>query len=347
MSTKRALTWGLILVAIGAVVWYRSLVFPQPKSNETTRIVFITGGTDPYWQLTVKGAEAAASKHNADLRVKLPKKDEGLTQQMQILVGVDDEKVDGVAISPLSAEHQTRLLNLLAKKLKVVTFDSDAPLSERQYYVGTSNYAAGKTCYDLVNEAMPSGGKVAVLISNLTKSNTIERKAGFEDAFETTQPGSSESDGNPTFEIIGFQIDEGDRSLCRNNVLQVLEEHPDVGCLVGMNGYHGPVLIEVLQELDKIDQVKLITFDEAPETLDGIEAGHVYATVAQDPYMYGYEAVRMLTELHRRPTRELPIMGGGSLNVRSKAIRKADLPEFRNRLKRRLAETNGGSKEKE
>jgi ABC-type sugar transport system substrate-binding protein len=43
-----------------------------------------------------------------------------------------------------------------------VTFDSDAPLSDRQSYIGTSNIAAGAL-------SLLEGGKIVVSLSNLTK----------------------------------------------------------------------------------------------------------------------------------------------------------------------------------
>ena len=38
-------------------------------------------------------------------------------------------------------------------------------------------------------------------------------------------------------------------------------------------------------------QVKVVTFDEAEETLQGITDGSVYGTVVQNPFEYGRQSV--------------------------------------------------------
>ena len=52
------------------------------------------------------------------------------------------------------------MLNDLAKKVVVMTQDSDAPQSNRACYLGTDNHAAGKQAGELIKEALPNGGKV-------------------------------------------------------------------------------------------------------------------------------------------------------------------------------------------
>ncbi|MEQ8208951.1 MAG: substrate-binding domain-containing protein [Lacipirellulaceae bacterium] len=333
--------WGLILlalIAIGAAAWYRSSVTVDPiaKGNKTTRAVFVTGGSDDFWKLTAKGAEAAAKEHNVELEVKMPSQAEGADEQMRIMIALQDSEIDGCAVSPLDADSQTRLINRLSDKMHVVTFDSDAPLSERLYYVGTSNFRAGRIAHKLVREAVPDGGKVAVFISNLTKSNTKERKLGYEEAeVKANQKVDNDGDG-PNWETVVYAIDEGSEAKTKENLAKALEENPDLDCVVGMNGYHGALLLQALKEAGKLGELKIIAFDAAEETLDGVAEGNIHATIAQDPYLYGYEAVRMLASLHNGHESQLPLVGGGAVNVLTQAIGKDDVEGFREKLKKRL-----------
>ena len=41
-------------------------------------------------------------------------------------------------------------------------------------------------------------------------------------------------------------------------------------------------------------QVKVVTFGEAEETLQGITDGSVYGTVVENPFEYGRQSVRVL-----------------------------------------------------
>ncbi len=340
MSENRIWLWVLLLAAVGAAFWYRSQILPETDSlpPQTTRVVFVTGGDNDYWQLTAKGAEAAAQEHNAKLKIEMPSLDGGLEEQTQILLGLNADEIDGCAVSPLDAQGQTLLINRLAGKMNVVTYDSDAPLSERQYYIGTSNYLAGKTAHELVREAIPEGGKIAVFLSNMTKNNMLERKSGFEEGEQEQSKNPGQDDSALNWQTVAYLTDDGDRAKSQENIAKAMEDHEDLACMVGMNAYQGPLLLEALEKAGKLGKIKLVVFDELDDTLDGIEAGNIYATVAQDPYKYGYEAVRMLTQLHNGKSRELPIVGGGAINVNCQPIRQADVEDFRKRLRERLQE---------
>ena len=143
MKFRSALT-GLLALAAVAVVIYRNQVYsPSSAANTNPNIVVVTGGSGSYWQMISQGAKAAASDLDLSVDVRMPTNDESIEEQVQILNGIDLESVDAVALSPLDAEAQTRLINKISSDVYVITIDSDAPLSERLSYVGASNHAAG------------------------------------------------------------------------------------------------------------------------------------------------------------------------------------------------------------
>lgn len=327
--------------AVAAALWYRQQVFPPEPVLTTPKLAFVTGGSSPYWQLTAGGARAAAEAYQCELAIEMPKDDESLEQQMALLTRLKYEDLDGLALSPLDANGQTPLINRINLQTNVVTFDSDAPLSTRRGHVGTSNYGAGVLCAQLVDEVLPSGGKVIVLLANLTKENMIDRKGGFEETVEKLNTTDDDENPQAAITVADFMIDDGDQEQAEKNVADSLSKHSDLACIVGMNAYHGPVILKVLKAEDKLGDIKVVTFDEEAETLDGIEAGNIYATIAQDPYKYGYEAVRVLCSLSRKGPSEVPIVGGGTINITAEAIRQENLKKFRERLQARTKkETN-------
>ena len=102
-----------------------------------------------------------------------------------------------------------------------------------------------------------------------------------------------------------------------------------------MNAAHGRFLIKTLGELGKLDKIKLVTFDVADETLAGVEAGHIYATLAQDPYQFGYDAVQTLAVIAHGDETGVPIVGRGSLYVTAEPVKRDNLKDFRDRMKKR------------
>lgn len=321
----------VLLLVTGAAIWLRDSGSSKVPSRPP-KLVLVTGGSSKYWQMIANGARAAGNKLGADLTVLMPENDEDVDAQMKLLLNIDSKDVDGIAVSPLDAEQQTRLINRLSQNTYVVTFDSDAPLSTRMSYVGASNLAAGRKCAQLVKEALPEGGKVVVLLANLTKNNTLERKKAFEETLEKQAAGEGETP--PSYEIVDSLVDEGDEALCRSQLVELLEENPDVVGVVGMNSYHGPLLVKTRKEFEPLQKMRLVTFDDEDETLQGIEDGAIYATVAQDPFHYGFEAVRLLASYYSQTGHLLPVPGSQStVTINTQEVRKDNVQKYRQLLK--------------
>ena len=101
------------------------------------------------------------------------------------------------------------------------------------------------------------------------------------------------------FTILGTLTDQFDRAKAKANVEDTLSRHPDIDCLVGLFEYNPPLILEVLEQADKLGEIKVVAFDENVRTLKGIQDGHVQGTIAQDPYMYGYKSIEYLAKIHK------------------------------------------------
>ena len=100
------------------------------------------------------------------------------------------------------------------------------------------------------------------------------------------------------FTILGTLTDQFDRAKAKANVEDTLSRHPDIDCMVGLFEYNPPLILEALEQADKLGSVKVVAFDENDRTLKGIQDEHVVGTIAQDPYMYGYKSMEYLANLH-------------------------------------------------
>src|SRR5262249_35752596 len=178
--------------------------------------------------------------------------------------------VDGIAISPVDPANQITLINDAAKKALVLTQDSDAPDSDRACYVGTDNTAAGRQAGQLIKEVLPAGGRIMLFVGKLDARNAQDRIQGIKDVLK----GSN-------IEIIDVRTDDVDDVRAKSNAADTLVKYPDVKALVGLWSYNGPAILNAVKEANKVGQVKIVTFDEADETLAGIRAGAIYATVVQ------------------------------------------------------------------
>src|SRR5260370_36478931 len=186
-------------------------------------------------------------------------------------------------MSPVDPENQTQLINEAAKQTLVMTQDSDAPKSDRAFYVGTDNVAAGRQAGTLIKEALPQGGKIMIFVGKLDAKNAQERSQGIR---ETLQ-GSN-------VEIVDIRTDDTDRVRAKSNAADTLVRYGDIKALVGLWSYNRPAILSAVRDANKIGQVKIIAFDEADPTLAGVRDGSIYATVLQQPFGFGHQAIQLM-----------------------------------------------------
>jgi len=265
---------------------------------------------------------------------------EGIADQKRIIEDLLTRGIDGIAVSPIDPDNQSDILNAAARRTHLITHDSDAPNSERLVYIGMDNYDAGRLCGELVREAMPNGGRVMLFIGRLEQDNAKSRRQGCIDGMlgRPADPSRFDPPGQVIdeagFTVLGTLTDNFDRSKAKANIEDTLSRHPDIDGLVGLFVYNPPLILEVLGQASKLGQITVVGFDEDDATLAGIQAGHVYATVVQNPYMYGFKSIEVLSALARGDTSVVP--AGKRIDIPARQIRHADVDAFWADLKEKV-----------
>ena len=139
--------------------------------------------------------------------------------------------------------------------------------------------------------------------------------------------------------ILGTLTDQFDRAKAKANAEDTLSKHSDIDAMVGLFAYNPPLILEALKQGDKLGKVKVIAFDEDDATLQGIKDGTVHGTVVQNPYMYGYKSIEVLTALKTGKKGVIP--ESKFIDIPAQQIRKDNVDEFWADLK---AKTSGGQK---
>jgi ribose transport system substrate-binding protein len=329
-----------------AAIFYRSLKSADATAPvETTRIALFTAHADPFWDIVIAGARRAAKENHAVLDVKIPDEEEGAGSQTKELLQLDRKKFDGIAISPRTPDEQARLISELASQLYVVTVDNDAPQSLRHCYVGTNNVSAGQMAVELIQRALPDGGKIALFVGDNERQNARNRRAaiisqlsGIEEDPRAEDVALDQPIDAGKYTIVATYLDDGNPKTAVSNVKQALQEHPDLQCLVALYDYDGPACRKALEEVGKLGKIKIVAFDENEPTLQGIEDGDIVGTVVQDPFRYGYESVRLLAQMHNDKTMMIvPSKASGTILIPCSIVDRDNLDAFRHRLQSRLA----------
>lgn len=312
-------------------------------SDQRPKVAYVTNGVASFWVIAESGVKQGGEEFDADVEVLMPA--EGISDQKRMIEDLLTKGADGIAVSPIDPENQTELLNKAANYTNLITHDSDAPDSDRMCYIGMDNYLAGRMCGDLVKEAMPEGGKIAIFIGRLEQDNARRRRQGVIDSIlERTQDASRFDPPDAEIKvgkwhIVGTYTDQFDRAQGKANAEDAMSRHPDLDGMIGLFAYNPPLMLEALNQGDKLGKIKVIAFDEADETLQGIKDGTVYGTVVQNPFEYGRQSVRILSGLSRGQSLEqLGVPDNGFVNIEARQIRKDNVDEFWAELKKNLGE---------
>ena len=73
-----------------------------------------------------------------------------------------------------------------------------------------------------------------------------------------------------------------------------------------MWSYNGPAIYNAVKDAKKIGQIKIVAFDEADETLAGIRDGAIYGTVVQQPFEFGYQAIKLMEQVAKGDKSVIP-----------------------------------------
>jgi ribose transport system substrate-binding protein len=286
-----------LLVAAAAVA-----VSVLPSCNRDSgkiKVAFVTNNPEDFWTIAEKGAQAAAEKEGVELIFRRPDKGEAGLQR-DIVNELVTKGVKGVAVSVIDPENQTPDLKVVAGKTNLITVDNDATESGRLCYIGTDNYEAGKAVGRLVKEAMPQGGTVAIFVGQITPINARLRFQGVVDELAGRQVGKDETNLGKYTLYKGAAITDGaSRAQCFENAKDAIEklaDQPNV-CMVGLWAYNAPAILEAAKSKDATKRIRIVSFDEYPDTLTAIDNGEIYATVVQDPYNFGYKSIELLAQI--------------------------------------------------
>ena len=275
----------------------------KPKTKH--KIAYVTNGIDPFWDLCAAGVRQAENElGGVECEVHFPPK--GLADQKSILETLLAKGIKGIAVSPIDADGQTKFLNEVAAQTKLITHDADAPKSDRLVYIGTDNYKAGRALGQLVKEAIPDGGEVAIFVGRLEQLNARQRRQGVIDEL-LDRP--SQALGQIKFDevakvfkgekytIVDTRTDNFVMDAAKSNAEDAITKYENLACMVGLFAYNPPRCLQAIKEAGKLGQIKVCGFDEDDALLQAIKDGHAHGTISQQPWKYGYESVRMLKSI--------------------------------------------------
>ena len=213
-------------------------------------------------------------------------------EQVQILEDLINKGVNGIGLAPLEAASvEPVIAQARAAGIPVVTFDSDAPNSERVAYYGTDNRAAGRQQAEVMAEALGGKGKVAIVTGSLVMANLNERIEGVEEAI---------AEKYPDIELVDTIATDDDFAKGLDVCEAMLRAHPDLNGVIAVSMTGSVAMPKVLADPAFADRDDLVVvgFDDFEDTLKGIRDGYILATMVQRPKQMGIYVIEGLFGLN-------------------------------------------------
>jgi ribose transport system substrate-binding protein len=283
-------------------------------------VAFITNSTSDFWKIVRKGCDKADTEL-PDVAVVFKTTNTGTTEEQNGLIrhALDADEADAIAISPIDPAGQKKVINDASKRALVMTQDSDAPDTDRALYLGADNRAAGRQAGDLIKKALPQGGKIMVFVGRREVQNAHDRFEGLKESLQ----GSN-------VVVIDLMTDDADAGNARNNAYEALKKNSDIAGMVGLWSYNGPAIVQALRPEGKLGKIQIVCFDDDRDTLAAIKDGSIFGTVAQQPFEYGYQAVKTAAQILKGDRSVIP--ANKTILIPTVVIQKNNVDEYSKKL---------------
>ena len=258
-----------------------------------------------YWHTAEAGMQKAAAEYHVTTEMRGtgyfdPK---GEVDEFRTVLAM---KPAGILVSIADPDLMRPEINkAIAQGVPVITIDSDAPDSQRLYFIGTNNLAAGRLGGQRVAAQLNGKGNV-VFFTNPGQPNLEERLKGYKDVLGGFP-------GIKIVEVFDMQGDPG-KALDKSEEYLTRTGAGKIDALVCLEAAAGKDVAEAIKRHKAEDRV-LVTMDVDPATLELVKSGEIDATISQKPFTMAYLGLKGLDEIHHDPPKTLA--GDYSLNAYS------------------------------
>ena len=258
---------------------------PEPTDKAPEDLVFrfmnqIDGV--PFYQRVNEGIVAAAEDLGiGDSEMTGPPRVDSTLQVGMVETWIT-QGVDVIAVSSTDPSAMTPTINRAVDEgIMVVSWDVDAPASERTVYVNYWDSVEGpRVLWDVFMELLgDTRGEYAFITTALTS----ETHAGWIDAMTQYQ-----LEAFPDMELVATESAEGDQTIGNQKAKDIIQAHPDIVGIVSVDAGGTVGIAQATEELDLVGDVVTTGLSTPSQMRQFVESGTVPKFVLWDPLETGY-----------------------------------------------------------
>lgn len=242
---------------------------------------------NPFFDEVNRGIRAALEDYS-DFPIELCRREArgyDVATQLRHIGELDKEGIAGLVVTPINHPEVAGLLNRLADTGRpVVALNSDLDGCRRLAYVGCNYESSGRTAAQLLGLLTGGKGRVLVVTGSIRVMGHNQRVTGFSRVLRTDFPG---------MDIVDVAETNDDDARAAREVAAAMTAHPDIDvlyfCAGGIAGG-----VEAAHATAQGRRLTIVGSDLTPDTRRLLETGRMQASIGQQPYEQGYNAMKTL-----------------------------------------------------
>ncbi|WP_345983581.1 substrate-binding domain-containing protein [Streptomyces sp. DSS69] len=265
-----------VAVVVGGVSYFNS-----GSSGGTTKVgMSLSTLNNPFFVQMKDGAQAEARKAGIDLTVTDAQND--ASQQANQLQNFTSSGVSSIIVNPVDSDAVGPGVRSANKAdIPVIAADRGVNKADTATLVASDNVAGGKLAADALADELGGKGSIVILQGTAGTSASRERGAGFAEGLKAY----------PDIKVVAKQPADFDRTKGLDVMTNLIQSHPGITGVFAENDEMALGAVKALgSKAGK--SVSVVGFDGTPDGLKAVEAGTLYASVAQQPRELGRIAVQ-------------------------------------------------------
>ncbi|MGW4385809.1 ABC transporter permease/substrate-binding protein [Streptomyces sp. NPDC004685] len=277
---RQAAQYVIAAVVAAAIIGGISL-WNNGKSGTSTKLgLSVSTLNNPFFVQMKAGAQAEAKKEGIELTVTDAQND--ASQQANQLQNFTSEGMSSVIVNPVDSDAVGPAVRGANKAdIPVVAADRGVNKAKTATLVASDNVAGGRQAAKTLADKLGGSGKIVILQGTAGTSASRERGQGFAEGIKAY----------PGIKVVAKQPADFDRTKGLDVMTNMLQANAGVDGVFAENDEMALGAIKALgSKAGK--SVAVVGFDGTPDGLKAVEAGTLYASVAQQPKELGRIAVQ-------------------------------------------------------
>ncbi len=269
------------------------MVFPGIAADKPLRLVLSFHDPSVEWAQPMKsGVDDASQEFGFAVSFIGPTPIDSAKQIEQVRTLVEQNMVDGLAITAMDPSFRPLIDELIENGIPVLTVVNDDPASKRMAFIGQPLEAIEQTAYEMTREFAETTlkgveGKVAILCALPEIEALMDRVNGTRRALEEF----------PNLEVLpGIYTKGQDINKAYADIESLLTAHPDIVGLISTEATTTPTAGHIVRDKGLQDMVHVAGYDVTMEAVDLVSDASIDLLVGQFPYNQGYLSMKVLYE---------------------------------------------------